>query len=889
MSERKPLIDEKFVVKFQHFFQRTWRQNEQLIQSTKYNRCKRCSVLLLNIDSLLETETISLKALERQYKICKNKCRKRGIKTKRQNVKHSPASRPGSKGTTSSGVEVSAVVIKQEPLSPLSSPHETVNVATGALSELPGSDGTTDPPSDKQHPHENPVVEFKVELVDPAYEEHASKRTSVNKEGTDTKIRGVNKEFRIKAQPPCTATNDVFDTKATDLLRQAIAKTAIVEPTVFTRHFSTNTVTASTPVLQNVQSNMQTSVTSSVTSVSTQSSTWNGKNLPSLKNVNASKPVKQAKKSSKETTKIPISKISTPSTTSSPSVASVSSKEMSILQLMNGQLVLVPTDTMKNLCTKFPSLMTPTDASQNLVNLPSVVPSSGVAGTLPIISTVPQPTLSILPPTGPNLITPPVAPQLLNIPGQTNSNLQSFGNQLVMMPQTGNTNPTLLLQPGGNQPTNLFTMPNLPSVQTPNVPVVQQIAAPFIPALPTMQPSNENKKSENLSDTKAVTKTSFLRLADGQLVPIVSNPSSFSQTMSTSSSVMSKDIPKLSLAPNIASAIPCIAQSNGSPQLQYLVPAVPIPEKSSPNVMQSIPPTTINPSMNEKTTQGTTQFIQFSDGTLIPIASTTGQNQLPFQNNLLVGSANEKSNKKSLTEKQNHVPSPIPVTVSDLLKNRPNPSNVPQQIQSQNLPNNGISTFFVMDGCINNSSGANFQFHNSVYIPTSKESDVKTPDTAAKKQQPVILQSNRPKQWSENVGYNRPTQSRYTKKLNNIINTGAPKIKIAPNVLPVANPPQSSKSTGRGNSQRAPCKPSKRKPVNVVREEFDVNSKKRPRTYFTQEVIDVDEEPDTPPLDEDGRPKFMFMRNVKQPDYRPVLLDSTIEEKGLRIPDNMLL
>lgn len=86
--------------------------------------------------------------------------------------------------------------------------------------------------------------------------------------------------------------------------------------------------------------------------------------------------------------------------------------------------------------------------------------------------------------------------------------------------------------------------------------------------------------------------------------------------------------------------------------------------------------------------------------------------------------------------------------------------------------------------------------------------------------------------------------------------------------------------------------------MNIVREEFDARKRTKGRgapkpsgrTYFTQEVIDVDEEDERKKMaGKDGQPQYMFMRNVSKPEFRPVLLDSTIEEKGLRIPDSMLI
>ncbi|XP_048777954.2 mucin-2-like [Ostrea edulis] len=862
MSGKKSRTDGKFVVKFPTISPKSSGHTKIRNKASKGKRCKPCSVLLLNIDALLKTKTVSLKNLDRQLHICKEKCQKL--------YEISSFSSSTASGETSPEVQEYAVVIKQEPLSPQHESTDTDSEVIGPLSELIRMTGSISPSSKT----DGASIPMKVEVKSDAGEEKNTEVDDKNDAFTYRK-RGINYEFRITkrkstesaqtlSKPPTASTPALYDTPATDMLRQAISKTAVVQPSVFSTTVSNTTPN---PVLPNVLSSSKTSATTIVTSASTVPSVF-GNQLFTPGNVNT-------KTNTQPASAIKALKMEK---TSSPSSKSTSG-DMSILQLMNGQMVLVPTDAVRQLSTNNPTLPSLT----NVLGVPSAA-SSSVGAVLPMVSPVTQPPFAFLSPTGPNLITPAINPPLYNIlPGQTTENQPGMSNPIIFVPQAGNLNSqSLLLQSVGNQVPNLFAMnnPATPAIQIPNTPLPQQQTTSVIPAI---QASTEIKPPVQMPNTAAIDCTSFLRLTDGNLVPIVSDPSTLFHNTPVTSHAKSKESSQVSFAVNSSvSAVRCPVPSNGNKGLQMMSSAQPVYEQTHAKVPQFVTTNVPSLSVNGKAKQNTPQFIQLLDGTLIPIAKPEEQKIQPsFQasNQTLqkycTGLQSNDHGLKYINQDRNIFP------VLQKFGTQPQSAEQKQLWKSkQTASNSSQRTLFLIDKTLKNTTS----FQDAFFQAEGSDEKKSGSENIGKKPQPVILQTNR----------SRQIHSAQLKIANNRSNTlkashSAPYIQISPK----PDLETAGNASIASSSNEAVIKPSsKRKSVNVVREEFDSQKKRRKKksqTYFTQEVIDVDKEPDSPEKDEEGRSQFAFMRNVTKPVYRPVFLNSTIEEKGLRLPDNMLV
>jgi hypothetical protein len=864
-------------------------------KSPKGKRCKPCSVLLLNINASLKSQTLSLGKLDKQFQICKRTCQQLELHVSEQQQKLSSFSSEAVNETNSAEDQEYEVVIKQEPLSPENESGDTGSEMVGPLSELIHITRNMESCSNKL----DPSIPVKAEVMSDA-EDERNEEVGDTTQVLDKKI-GINSDYRIASlkspeesaqvlsepvsveslrvsvespqvsvESPSEPVKTRHRRPASEILRNyIISKTAVVQPTVLT-----TAVTSTSP--NHTPTSSKLSATSVLTSTSVTPAGVSAKiNTQSTSTTSA---------------------VKMEATTSS---SKATPEDVSILQLMNGQMVLVPTNAMKQLSTSIP---TPPGVTGTIGQPQVALPNVGAV--LPMLSPMTQPTL-FLHQTVPTLVAPAVTPPLCNIvPG----NQPGMSNPIILIPQTGNpSTQTILLPTGENQVPNIFAIPNpAPSaIQIPNIPVPQQQAtsviaaipqqqatsvisavpqqqtASVIPAVPQQQTASvipgvqaptEIKTSIQIPNTAPVDCASFLRLTDGQLVPIVSNPSPLFNNTPVTSTVKSTKSPQILLAVNSSAST---ARPLAPLSIKPSTP--PTPKQKQSKTIQRVTNVPLLP-MNVKPKQDTPQFLQLPDGRWIPVVKSEEQIIEPSvqtSNQTPTALPSADPNLKYIVQEGKVIPSYQTQSEEQRLiwKSR------------QGVFNSSQRTFVLMDKTLKNTT----TFHDAFF--QTKGVNEKKPnsgsESSGKKPQPVILQTNRSRQiQSTQTAHNRWD----TLKASN----SAPCMPISSNPdSKNANATHSSKKVGASTSKKGISKPiSKRKSVNVVREEFDSHSKKKRTTikepYFTHEVVDAEKKNDSPEKDEEGRPKFVFMRNVKKPIYRPVLLNSTIEEKGLRIPDSML-
>ena len=897
--------------------------------------CRPCSVLLLNLDPKLKTERkpMPIREAEKQWNICRQKCLKN---TRGNTIKVEPMddySAPTPDNPQEDFSEIQEIVIKEEPLSPALSPTESEPEWRGEPTHsLPGatsageddrhSQGETGELVDKtllskllritrrmksrgtqDGPNDLPTVEVKVEMIEPRNEENENKTQKMNRVGR----KGINKEFLIRELLQTTATKS----KASSM--KNTSKTAIVQPRILSKSSPRSSAKLSKSGTQPATPSL--SVPSTTTT--TQSTSKVNPKVPEKANVMFS--------SSPSTSAhiMGAAKVVEKISESVQPAAKTSSGDMSILQLMNGQLVLGPTETFKqisaNSALAAPLLGVPGD----VFNLPTIPPVN-LNNALPTV--YPQmipPAVTFLSPLGQNFVTPTINPQLCNItPGLVGQ--QGVSNPVYLVPQVGTANTTLLFQPDGGQP-NVSNIANYQpsSMQLLQTPIVQyqnnHVASP--------------KLSEPITNSNTINATSYLRLADGQLVPIVSDPQSLKPTLPFPTTVK-QEIYKNVSSPSLNSGIPLTYTVSSN--LSSKLPLNPWSGPATGNAyLASVPPP-----LTGAVNQTPPKFLQLQDGFLVPIIGQIDQKQntisvqtgIPVSSSTYVGKAVNQvlwaANSTPHVRKavnQNLSAAHSTPQVGKAVNQNLSAANLTPHVRkavNQNL-SAAHSTPQVGKAVNQNLLAAKSTPHVRTAVNQNLSAANSTPHVGKAVNQNLSVANSTHKAKSANTASELLKKLVYARKKPNVQEQKQDLVKVLNDKPPITSSVSArcslSTATSSVRSQRSQPLPtktnlfqmkldindisfpsfprieplelyneseaapsvtnhsktsSKRKSVNVVKEEYDV--RKRKKTEQKKKVKDF-------------QPQYVLMKNVQQPEYRPVLLDSTIEEKGIRLPDFMTI
>lgn len=910
MNEHSRNKDGRIVVKFPALAKKLWNSTQRKNKSWAKEACTPCSVLLLNLDTSLKAK--SFQELEKQWAVCMKKCLKRRVSKNSKIIDSCHLSKTAREENSPPDIKGYETMIKKEPPSPQPNQTDIISADKNTLSQLL--------PKGRQintcnwDPNEQRTVKVKVEPVEPGYKDAVYKFR-------ENKRRGVNRDFVIKdsaeklsqdapTQPrPKPAETKLRQIDSIDPSQQLKSKTAVVQPRMSSTNHTLNPVTkVQTPTTPTASSNLskqrenrpilpQTCSAVRMPASASEKVRGHREILPSLASARSAEHASGV-------VNVDMSKL-LPSGTSSvvktvdqsvvppaPPPLAPSKDGMCILQLMNGQMVLLPIETVKQLSANVSSPVVQTSAAANVVNVPTIYSlNPGTAD--PFISPMVQPGITYLAPTAPNLVTPTIMPQVCNFaPGIVGQ--QGITNPIVFMPQTSIPNTTLLCQQNGKQ-ANIISTPNAvpSSVQSPNIlPLAQQQIYSVLPAPNPVTPT---------VNTKPISNTSYLRLADGQLVPIINDSAILGGTNQPSTTTIKSE--------NGGVTTVSFSAQSGLPITNSVLSTNVPPTVNPVQYVQTAPPPP-PPPINGAVISGSSQFLQFPNGSLVPIVNqnvSKTNNRTPV---VLQTNANVPV-QQTLSVQRN--PTRDAVNTSDLVKKQIQNSRVRiiRPAQTQVVPQT-VKIASIQDAVNENTNQSGPKFQESIFQILNTKTDLfqsedapkETTSGLLKKSVPPILNSNKTNHKNEtsncidpNKPASGPNTSPRTARNKNVV----PFYAVAPKPDPRFLDPDVkhvSAPTKHDGEPRPPKTGSKRKSVNIVREEFDARKRTKGRgapkpsgrTYFTQEVIDVDEEDERKKMAEkDGQPQYMFMRNVSKPEFRPVLLDSTIEEKGLRIPDSMLI
>lgn len=922
MNEHSRTNDSRIVVKFPALEKKLWNSTQRKNKSWTKEACTPCSVLLLNLDTPLKSSK-SLQELEEQCAVCVKKCLKRRVSKNSKIIDSCHLSKTAREENFPSDLGECEIMIKGEPPSPQPNPTDITSSDKNTLSQL-SQNGRQIHTRNWDH-NEQITVKVKVEPVEPGYKD-ASYKINENKR------RGVNRNFLIKdsaekfsLDAPTQPRRKTADTKlgpvdSTDPSQQLNSRTAVVQPRMSSKNPTLNPVTkVQTPTIPTASSNLSKqrenrSILPQVCSVEQMpasasenlgrghgefwrslASTSSAEHASGVVNVDMSKLLSSGTSSvvkAVDQSNVPPTPPSNVPPTPQPLASSKDG--MCILQLMNGQMVLLPIDTVRQLSANISSPLIQTSASANVVNIPTIYSlNPGTAD--PFTSPMVQPGITYLAPTAPNLVTPTVMPQVCNFtPGIVGQ--QSITNPIVYIPQTSITNTTLLCQQNGKQ-ANIISTPNIvpSSVQSPSMlPLAQQQLYSVLSAPKPVTPT---------ANTKPISNTSYLRLADGQLVPII-NDSAILGTNQPSSTTIKRE--------NGGVTTVSFSSHSGLPITNSVI-STSVPPTVNPIQYVPLAPPPPPPPINGAVNPGSPRFLQFPNGSLVPIVNqniSKANNRTPV---ILQTNANVPVQQTPSVQRN---PTSDAMTASDLVKKHIQNSKMriirPAQTQlaPQNVKMTSIQGAQQPHAVNENTNQSGPRFQESIFqilntrtdLFQSEDTPKETTSGLLKKSAPPILNSNKTNQTNEtsidpNKPASGPNTSPHTARNKNVVSFYAMAPKPTPSLLVPAVKPVSAptKNDGEPNPTKTG---SKRKSVNIVREDFDARKKTKGRgapkpsgrTYFTQEVIDVDEEEERKKMaGEDGQPQYMFMRSVSKPEFRPVFLDSTIEEKGLRLPDSMLI
>ncbi|XP_022321095.2 uncharacterized protein LOC111123209 [Crassostrea virginica] len=873
--------------------------------NSEKENCRPCSVLLLNLDPKLKTERkpMSIREAEKQWNICRQKCLKN---TRGNTIKVEPMddySAPTPDNPQEDFSEIQEIVIKEEPLSPALSPTESEPEWRGEPTHsLPGATGSRKSAGeDDRHsqdetgelvdktllskllritrrmksrgtqdgPNDLPTVEVKVEMIEPRNEENENKTQKMNRVGRT----GINKEFLIRELLQTTATKS----KASSM--KNTSKTATVQP----RILSKSSPRSSAKLSKSGTQPATTSLSVPSTTTTSQSTSTGNLQVPVKANVvSSSSPSTSAHIMGAAKVVEKISESVQPA-------AKTSSGDMSILQLMNGQLVLGPTETFKQISANTALAAPPLGVPGDVFNLPTIPPVN-LNNALPTV--YPQmipPAVTFLSPMGQNFVTPTINPQLCNItPGLVGQ--QGVSNPVYLVPQVGTANTTLLFQPDGGQP-NVSNIANYQpsSMQLLQTPIVQyqnnHVASP--------------KLSEPITNSNTINATSYLRLADGQLVPIVSDPQSLKPTLPFPTTVKQESYKKVS-SPSLNSGIPLTYTVSSN--LSSKLPLNPWSGPATGNAYLASVPSPLTGAVN----QTPPKFLQLQDGFLVPIIGQIDQKQntisvqtgIPVSSSTHVGkavnqvlwAANSTPHVCKAVNQNFSVANSTPHVGKAVNQNLLARNSTPhvRKAVNQNL-SAANSTPHVGQAVNQNFSVAN-STHKAKSANTASELlkklvyARKKPNVQEQKQDLVKVLTDKPpitSSVSARCSLSTATASVRSQRSQPLpTKTNLFQMKLDINDISFPSFPRIEPLELDNESEAAPSvtnhskTSSKRKSVNVVKEEYDV--RKRKKTEQKKKVKDF-------------QPQYVLMKNVQQPEYRPVLLDSTIEEKGIRLPDFMTI
>lgn len=914
MNEHSRNKDSRIVVKFPALEKKLWNSTQRKNKSWTKEACTPCSVLLLNLDTPLKAK--SLQELEEQWAACVKKCLKRRVSKNSKIIDSCHLSKTARQENYPPDLEEYEIMIKEEPPSPQPNPTDITSSDKNTFSQLLQNDRQMN--TRNYDPIEQITVKVKVEPVEPGFKD-ASYKIKENKR------RGVNRDFLIKdsaeklsldapTQPrPKTADTKLGQVDSIDPSQQLNSRTAVVQPRMSSTNPTLNPVTkVQTPTIPTASSNL--SKQRENRPILPQA--CSAERMPASASENLGRGHKEFWRSLASTSSaehasgsgvvnVDMSKLLSSGTSSvvkavdqsnvppTPPPLAPSKDGMCILQLMNGQMVLLPIDTVKQLSANISSPLVQTGASANVVNIPTIYSlNPGTAD--PFMSPMVQPGITYLAPTAPNLITPTIMPQVCNFaPGIVGQ--QSITNPIVYMPQTSIPNTTLLCQQNGKQ-ANIISTPNIvpSSVQSPNIlPLAQQQIYSVLSAPKPVTPT---------ADTKPISNTSYLRLADGQLVPIINDSAILGTNQPSTTTIKRENGGVTTVSFSAHSGLP-ITNSVLSPNVPPTVNPI--------QYVPLAPPPPINGAVNP----GSPRFLQFPNGSLVPIVNqniSKTNNRTPV---ILQTNANVPVQQTPSVQRN---PTRDAMTASDLVKKHIQNSKMrtirpaQTQVAPQNIKMASIQEAQQPHAVNENTNQSGPRFQESIFQILNTKTDLfqsedtpkETTSGLLKKSAPPILNSNKTNQTNEtsncidpNKPASGPNTSPRTARNKNVVPFYALAPKPDPSLLVPAVKPVSAPTKNDGEPN-PPKTGSKRKSVNIVREEFDARKKTKGRgapkpsgrMYFTQEVIDVDEEEERKKrAGNDGQPQYMFMRSVSKPEFRPVLLDSTIEEKGLRLPDSMLI